>query len=145
MSSQNRRFLTLSPLLVVFLLCEISNLGGGGLLSTFCLRGPGPGEVVKCPRLSTRGGEGVKIGQILVHVVVECPLIKYVQLWVLTTDWSNQQLNSEIFQSCFNFKSWMFFRKIFLFQNNLNVCLGANFFWHDLIRHSDFWSTYFLI
>ena len=29
---------------------------------------------VKCPCLSTRGGEGVKIGQNLVHVVVECPL-----------------------------------------------------------------------
>ena len=33
------------------------------------------GEVVKCPRLSTRGGEGVKNSQNLVHVVVECPLI----------------------------------------------------------------------
>ena len=29
----------------------------------------------KCPRLSTQGGEGVKIAQNLVHVVVECPLI----------------------------------------------------------------------
>ena len=29
------------------------------------------GGVVECPRLSTRGGEGVKIGQNLVHVVVE--------------------------------------------------------------------------
>ena len=29
---------------------------------------------IKCTRLSTRGGEGVKIGQNLVHVVVECPL-----------------------------------------------------------------------
>ena len=29
---------------------------------------------VKCPLFSTRGGEGVIIGQILVHVVVECPL-----------------------------------------------------------------------
>ena len=34
------------------------------------------GEYVKCPRLSTRGDEGVKIGQNLVHVVVECPLIQ---------------------------------------------------------------------
>ena len=32
------------------------------------------GGYVECPRLSTRGGEGVKIGQNLVHVVVECPL-----------------------------------------------------------------------
>ena len=29
------------------------------------------GGVVKFPRLSTRGGEGVNIGQNLVHVVVE--------------------------------------------------------------------------
>ena len=29
---------------------------------------------VKSPRLSTRGGEGVKNGQNLVHVDVECPL-----------------------------------------------------------------------
>ena len=29
---------------------------------------------VKCPRLSTRGGEGVEIGSKLVHVVIECPL-----------------------------------------------------------------------
>ena len=29
---------------------------------------------VKCPRLSNLGGKGVKIGQNLVHVVVECPL-----------------------------------------------------------------------
>ena len=28
----------------------------------------------KCPRLSTRGGEGVKKGQNLVHVVIEWPL-----------------------------------------------------------------------
>ena len=32
------------------------------------------GGYVKYPRLSTRGGEGVKNGQNLVHVVVECPL-----------------------------------------------------------------------
>ena len=49
-------------------------LGGGGLLSTFCPRRQG-GGYVKSPRLSTRGGEGVKNGQNLVHVVVECPLI----------------------------------------------------------------------
>ena len=32
------------------------------------------GGYVEYPRLSTPGGEGVKIGQNLVHVVVECPL-----------------------------------------------------------------------
>ena len=32
------------------------------------------GGYVKCPHMSTRGGEGVKNGQNLVHVVVECPL-----------------------------------------------------------------------
>ena len=32
------------------------------------------GGYVECPHLSTRGGEGVKIGSKLVHVVVECPL-----------------------------------------------------------------------
>ena len=52
---------------------------GGGLLSTFCPRGQGR-EVVKCPRLSTRGGEGVEIGQNLVHVVIECPLV-YLEIW----------------------------------------------------------------
>jgi hypothetical protein len=48
---------------------QVSNLGGGAfvpLLSTWTR-----GGVVKCPRLSTRGGEGVKIGQILGNVVVE--------------------------------------------------------------------------
>ena len=34
------------------------------------------GGYVECPRLSTGGGEGVKIGSKLVHVVVECPLTK---------------------------------------------------------------------
>ena len=33
------------------------------------------GGYVECPCLSTRGGEGVKIGSKLVHVVVECPLM----------------------------------------------------------------------
>ena len=32
------------------------------------------GGYVKCPHMSTRGGEGVKNGQNLVYVVVECPL-----------------------------------------------------------------------
>ena len=36
----------------------------------------GGGGYVKYPRLYTRGGEGVKIGQNLVHIVVECPLMK---------------------------------------------------------------------
>ena len=31
----------------------------------------GGGGYVECPRLSTQGGEGVKIGSKLVHVVVE--------------------------------------------------------------------------
>ena len=44
-------------------------LGGGGLYPTFVH--VDKGEVVKCSRLSTRGGEGVKNGQNLVHVVVE--------------------------------------------------------------------------
>ena len=43
------------------------------LFSNFCPRGQG-GGYVKSPRLSTQGGEGVKNGQNLVHVVVECPL-----------------------------------------------------------------------
>ena len=46
---------------------------GGGFFCPFCPRGQG-GGYVECPRLSTRGGEGVKIGSKLVHVVVECPL-----------------------------------------------------------------------
>ena len=33
------------------------------------------GGYVECPRLSTRGGEGVRFGSKLVYVVVECPLI----------------------------------------------------------------------
>ena len=47
---------------------------GGGLFCPFYPRGQG-GGYVECPRLSTRGGEGVKIGSKLVHVVVECPLM----------------------------------------------------------------------
>ena len=35
---------------------------GGGICPPFVHVDKG-GEVVKCPRLSTRGGEGVKIGQ----------------------------------------------------------------------------------
>ena len=40
------------------------------------------GGYVEYPRLSTRGGEGVKIWSNLVHVVVECPLngLNYVHL-----------------------------------------------------------------
>ena len=38
----------------------------------------GGGGDVEYPRLSTRGGEGVKIGSKLVHVVVECPLGKLI-------------------------------------------------------------------
>ena len=34
---------------------------------------------VECPCLSTRGGEGVKIGSKLVHVVVEWPLIQIIK------------------------------------------------------------------
>ena len=37
----------------------------------------GGGGYVECPLLSTRGGEGGKIGSKLVHVVVECPLDIY--------------------------------------------------------------------
>ena len=48
---------------------------GGGAFFPFCPRGQGGGDV-ECPRLSTRGGEGVKSGSKLVHVVVECPLIQ---------------------------------------------------------------------
>ena len=52
-------------------------LGGrGGFCPPFVHVDKG-GRVVKCPRLSTRGGEEVKIGQNLVHVVVEWPLSKY--------------------------------------------------------------------
>ena len=46
---------------------------GGELFCPFCPRGQG-GGYVKYPRLSTQGEEGVKNGQNLVHVVVECPL-----------------------------------------------------------------------
>ena len=49
--------------------------GGGGAFVHFLSKWKG-GGYVKCPRLSTRGGEGVKIGQNLVHIVVECPLIQ---------------------------------------------------------------------
>ena len=50
-------------------------IGGGGLplLSTWT----GGGGDVGYPRLSNRGGGGVKIGLKLVHVVVECPLNTY--------------------------------------------------------------------
>ena len=46
----------------------------------------GKGGIVKCPRLSTQGGEGVKIGQNLVHVVVECPLYG-IYLGILCRKW----------------------------------------------------------
>ena len=46
---------------------------GGGFCPPFVHVDRG-GGYVKSPRLSTRGGEGVKNGQNLVHVVVECPL-----------------------------------------------------------------------
>ena len=55
-------------------LIEYFMVVGGGLFCPFCPRGQG-GGYVEYPRLSTRGGEGVKIGSKLVHVVVECPLI----------------------------------------------------------------------
>ena len=42
------------------------------LLSTFCPRGQGGGY--KMSKLVHSRGEGVKIGQNLVHIVVECPL-----------------------------------------------------------------------
>ena len=51
----------------------ISYILGGGAFSPFVHVDKG-GGVVKSPRLSTRGGEGVKNGQNLVHVIVECPL-----------------------------------------------------------------------
>ena len=47
-------------------------MGGGAFLAPFVH--VDRGGYVECPRLSTRGGEGVKIGSKLVHVVVECPL-----------------------------------------------------------------------
>ena len=43
---------------------------GGGLFLPLLSTWTGGGDV-ECPRLSTRGGEGVKIGSKLVHVVVE--------------------------------------------------------------------------
>ena len=55
-------------------------LGGGGFFTPFVHVDKGGGDV-KCPRLSTRGGEGVKIGQNLVHVVVECPLSKNIMFY----------------------------------------------------------------
>ena len=61
-------------------------------MSTFCPRGQG-GGVVKCPRLSTRGGEGVKIGQNLVHVVVECPLME-----ISPEIWKIRQLLAHLWQ-----------------------------------------------
>ena len=45
------------------------------LLSTFCPRGQ-RGRYVKCPRLTTWGEWGVKIGSNLVHIVVEWPLTR---------------------------------------------------------------------
>ena len=65
----------------------------------FCPRGQGGGGDVKCPCLSTRGGEGVKIGQNLVHVVVECPLIIIVQnqnfIWLLDGRTKNLKIADE--------------------------------------------------
>ena len=54
---------------------------GGRLFCPFCPRGQG-GGYVEYPRLSTRGGAGVKIWSKLVHVVVECPLsiINYLEI-----------------------------------------------------------------
>ena len=44
--------------------------GGGGICPPFVHVDKG-GGVEECPRLSTRGGGGVKIASKLVHVVVE--------------------------------------------------------------------------
>ena len=45
-------------------LCALNWIGDSG------------GGYVEYLRLSTRGGEGIKIGSKLVHVVVECPPIR---------------------------------------------------------------------
>ena len=50
-------------------------MGGGAFFAPF-VHVDRDGGYVECPRLSTRGGEGVEIGSKLVHVVVECPLIQ---------------------------------------------------------------------
>ena len=47
---------------------------GGGAFFAPLVHVDREGGYVECPRLSTRGGEGVKIGSKLVYVVVECPL-----------------------------------------------------------------------
>ena len=48
--------------------------GGGAFVHLLFTRTRGGGGGVKCPGLSTRRGGGVKIGQNLVQVVVECPI-----------------------------------------------------------------------
>ena len=58
-------------------------LWGGAFFAPFVHVDRG-GGYVECPRLSTRGGEGVKIGSKLVHVVVEWPL-SYDEVLILMT------------------------------------------------------------
>ena len=66
-------------------------MDGGGFFGPFCPRGQG-GGYVECPRLSTWGGEGVKFGSKLVHVVVECPLR------IIISD-NNHETDSIVFQN----------------------------------------------
>ena len=54
------------------------------------------GGYVKCPRLSTRGGEGVKNCQNLVHVVVECPLIFPVYLTKQSKNYASIHFSTEL-------------------------------------------------
>ena len=109
--------------------------GWGGLLSTFCPRGQGGGG--KCPRLSTRGGEGVKIGQNLVHVVVECPqserseqFLKLVSgifatlLAILANLWHFSQLFSQLL--CMSFWIWLK-KNIILLQEIISIIC-----WHSM-------------
>ena len=49
-------------------------MGGGGAFFARFVHVVWERGYVECPRLSTQGGEGVKIGKKMVHVVVECPL-----------------------------------------------------------------------
>ena len=56
---------------IIFLLqiyLNMADLGEGGVMKIHVDIGRG---LEKCPRLSTRGGEGVKNRQNLVHVVIE--------------------------------------------------------------------------
>ena len=114
---------------------------------------------LKCPRLSMWGGEGVKNGQNLVHVVVECPLTREEVLKSKMT--SGNIFSTPNVQQTAAFR-WKYFDllpfKIFypkiapsvglkeiyygLFRN-MNP-IYKNFFWQMQVQGSKWSGTYFV-